>query len=224
MRVSRTMVPIHIALAFLTITIAAVSLTAAPVSDSEMARYESGFSSLQKSTHTFQAALRQTLSLHGSAQPIISTGTLFYQNPDRLLLRFSQPAGEWLLVNGARLAIQKRGHPVQIEDSSTVGVRHSHTASLLDFFSSGAERWHKDFDVTMTREGNHLLVQLKPWQTPTSTSQGLDRVITTLQLPGYEVAEIEVTVNGDNKIAYQFSNVKRNVPMAADLFAVPSKP
>lgn len=224
MRPSRTVVSIRSALAFGFVTLlAAVSTTAAaPVSPSEQVRYESGFSAVQKSTRTFQATLRQTLSLQGTP-PIISTGTIYFQAPDRLLLRFSQPAGEWLLINGTQMAIQKKGRPLQKEDSATPITRHSHAANLLDFFSSGSERWYKDFDVTLTREDDHLLVHLKPWRTPTSTSQGVDRIVTTLQLPSYEVLKIEVTV-GSNTIAYQFSNVRRNISLATDLFTLSPTP
>ncbi len=129
-----------------------------------------------------------------------------------------------MIVNGTRRAIQKRNQSLQVEDSAAPGVRRSHAASLLDFFSSGAERWHKDFDVTMTREGDRLFVHLKPWQTPTSTSQGVDHIVTTLQLPGYEVVEIQVVVEGNNQISYQFAHIKRNVPMADDLFVIPAQP
>lgn len=217
------MVPIHTAFTFFVVTLG-LSVASTAVSPSEKARYESGFSSLQQSTRTFQANLRQTLSLQGISKPIVSTGMLFYQTPDRLLLRFSEPEAERLIVNGTRTAMQKRGRPLQIEDSSTSSVRRSHAANLLDFFSSSAERWNKDFNVSMTRDGNRLLVHLKPWQTPTSTSQGVDEVITTLQLPSYEVLKIEVSVSGNNKVSYEFSNIQRNVPMKADLFGIPPKP
>ena len=217
------MVPIHTALAFLILTLSSiVSIQATPVSENEMARHEKGFGALQESTHTFQADLRQSLMLEGMAKPIVSTGTLFYQTPDRLLLRFSKPAGEWLIINGNQMGVQKRGKPLDLQEVSSQG-RRSHAASLLDFFSSGASRWHKDFDVSMTREGDRLSVQLKPWQTPTSTSQGVELIVTTLQLPSYDVLEITVTINGKNKISYQFSNTQRNVEMSPSLFTLPSK-
>lgn len=218
------MVPIHAALGLLLIALAGTSLSAAAVTESEAARHEREFSALQKSTRTFQATLRQTLSLQGATRPIVSTGTLFFETPNRMLLRFAQPAGEWVLINGTQFAIQKQGRPVQIKDTSLPETNRSQAASLLDFFSRGAERWHQDFDVTMTREGDLLLVHLKPWQTPTSTAQGVDSIVTTLQLPGYEVREIAVAMQGNNRISYQFSNIRRNAPLAANLFTIPSTP
>lgn len=193
------------------------------LSPSQMAVYEQGFSAVQKTTRTFRADLRQSLHLQGVAQPIVSTGTLFYQTPDRLLLRFSQPAGEWFLINGSVILIQKKGEPLKTMSANPGGVR-SHAASLLDFFHSGAERWSKDFDVKMARDGDHLVVRLKPWLTPTSTSQGVSSITTTLQLPGYDVLEIEVSMNEANRIDYQFIHGLRNVPIDSQLFSPPSQP
>jgi outer membrane lipoprotein-sorting protein len=218
------MVPVHAALAFLILMPCGIlPLQAAPVSENEMTRYEKGFNALQESTRTFRADLRQSLMLEGMAKPIVSTGTLFYQTPDHLLLRFSKPAGEWLIINGHQMGVKKQEKSLDLQQVSSQG-RRSHAASLLDFFSSGVSRWHKDFDVSMTREGDRLSVQLKPWQTPTSASQGVECIVTTLQLPTYDVLEIEVTINGENKISYQFSNTQRNIEMPSSLFILPSKP
>jgi outer membrane lipoprotein-sorting protein len=192
-----------------------------PVSPAEMAKYDQGFAAVQNGTRSFRADLRQTLHLEGIAHPITSTGTLSYASPDRLLIRFSQPAGEWMLVNGTQVAIQKQGKPLERRDLSDQGKAASHEANLLDVFHSDPSRWHRDFDVTMTRNGDRLFVQLKPWMTPTSTSQGVEQIVTTLRLPGYDLLGIEITINGQNRIDYDFINGQRNAPLAPALFQLP---
>lgn len=192
-----------------------------PVSPAEMAKHEKGFGALQQGSRTFSAQIRQTLSLEGLSKPLLSQGTLYYAAPDRLLVRFSQPAGEWMLVNGTRAAVKKQGKPVDLKDLSSQGKKSSQAASLLDFFRNGPDRWHHDFDVTMTREGDHLVVHLKPWMTPTATFQGVEGIVTTLQLPGYEIVSMEITLSGPNRVRYDFSGVQRNIPLASSLFAMP---
>jgi hypothetical protein len=75
----------------------------------------------------------------------------------------------------------------------------------------------------MTREGDRLQVHLKPWMTPTSTFQGVESIVTTLQLPSYELVAMDIVMNGANSVRYDFSDVKRNVPLDATLFALPKE-
>jgi outer membrane lipoprotein-sorting protein len=196
----------------------------APVPPAEMAVYEKGFTAVQQGTRSFRAELRQTLHLQGLAQPIVSLGTLYYETPDRLYIRFSQPAGEWMRVSGTRLAIQKQGQPLQRRDLSAQGKFPSHAASLLDFFHSDAAHWDRDFDVTMARAGDRLFVTLKPYLTPTAASQGVEQIVTTLRLPAYDIVGMEVTINSSNRIDYEFIDGQRNASIDPALFRIPGEP
>lgn len=207
--------------AFLAVALVASS-RADPVSDADLARYDAGFAAVQQSTRTFQSDITQTLHLQGLARPLESTGTLYYADPDKLLIRFSKPAGEWMLVNGSQSAIQKAGKPLERHDLTAQGRNTSHAASLLDFFHADPARWHKSFDVSMTREGDILTVHLKPWMTPTSTSQGVQEITTTLRLPKYDILEMAITLNGANSVDYKFTNGRRNAPIDPALFKVPT--
>ena len=191
-------------------------------SASDVAEFDKGFAAVQESTRTFRADITQTLHLQGLDRPITSVGTLDYESPDKLLIRFSRPAGEWMLVNGSQVAIQKQGKPLERRDLSVEGRSASHAASLLDFFHADPARWHRDFDVSMARNGDRLIVRLKPWMTPTATAQGVQEIVTTLQLPGYDILEMEVTINAGNSVDYQFAHSQRNVALDPALFKIPA--
>lgn len=193
-----------------------------PVGAADLARYDKGFAAVQESTRTFHADITQTLHLQGLAQTITSTGTLFYANPDKLLIRFSKPAGEWMLVNGPQVAIHKQGKPLEREDLNARGRASSHAASLLDFFHADPARWHRDFDVSMTRDGDRLIVRLKPWMTPTAPAQGVEQIVTTLQLPDYDILGMDVTINAGNSIDYRFTHGARNGALDPALFKIPT--
>jgi len=193
-----------------------------PVAPAELAHHDAAFSAVQQNTRTFRANVTQTLHLQGLARPLVSTGTLFYASPDKLLIRYTQPAGEWMLVNGSVAAIQKQGRPLERHDLTAQSRNASHAASLLDFFHADPARWHRDFDVTMTRDGDRLFVHLQPWLTPTATSQGVEQIVTTLQLPAYAIAGMNVTIHGANSIDYQFTHGERNVLLDPALFQVPA--
>jgi outer membrane lipoprotein-sorting protein len=191
------------------------------VAASDVARYDQGFSAVQQATHSYRADITQTLHLQGLTRPITSIGTLYYESPDKLLVRFSQPAGEWMLVNGSQAAIQKAGKPIERRDLATQGRAASHAASLLDFFHADPARWHHDFDVSMTRDGDKLFVHLKPWMTPTATSQGVEQIVTTLLLPRYDIVEMDITINAGNSVDYQFAHGERNATLDPVLFKIP---
>jgi len=194
-----------------------------PVSSGEMAKYEKGFGALQQGTRTFSAEILQTLTLQGLDHPIVSKGLLYFSNPDKLLIRFSQPAGEWMLVNASGAAIKKKGQPVDFHAAKGPGKGGSRPANLLDFFRNGPDHWHQNFDVSMTRDGDKLRVHLKPWMTPTSTFQGVDSILTTLQLPSYEIISMEITMSGANQVRYEFSDAHRNLSLDPALFVLPKE-
>ncbi len=218
------MVPVCAALALLFVGTSALEALPLPVKAGEAANYARGFSAIQASTRTFQADVRQTLQLEGVAKPILSFATLFYSAPRQMLLRFTQPAGEWMLIQGTQLAVKKQGRPLQVSDLSAPGKAPSHAASLLDFFHSDASHWNKDFQVTMFRDGSSLIVHLKPYLTPTAPAQGVEEIVTTLELPGYLLAGIELHINAANRMTYEFSHVQRNVALDPALFHLPATP
>jgi outer membrane lipoprotein-sorting protein len=209
---------------FVTLAISLLPLRAEPqpVTPAELAHHDQAFSAVQRDTRSFRAGVTQTLHLQGLARPIVSTGTLDYVSPDKLLIRFTQPAGEWMLVNGSTAVIKKQGQPLERRDLTAQGRSASHEASLLDFFHADPARWHRDFDVAMTRDGDRLLVWLKPWMTPTSSAQGVEQIVTTLQLPAYAIVEMNVTLSGANSIDYQFTHGERNAAIDPALFQVPA--
>ena len=190
----------------------------APPSAPETAVYEKGFAAAQAATHTFRAELRQTLTLQGLDQPVVSTGELFYAAPDKLLIRFSDPAGEWMRISGGELEMKKTGQPPVRRDLTQGG---SNAATLLDFFGGDAARWDRDFQVTMSREDDRLRVELVPWRVPGSKRQGVDRIVTVLRLPDYEVISIDVAMNAENRMSFEFSDGRRNAAVDPQLFRTP---
>jgi outer membrane lipoprotein-sorting protein len=209
-------------LAALVTLLAPLRADPSPVSPTELAQHDQAFSAVQRGTRSFRADVTQTLHLQGLARPIVSTGTLDYVSPDKLLIRFTQPAGEWMLVNGPVAVIKKQGKPLERHDLTAQGRSASHAASLLDFFHADPARWHRDFDVSMTRDGDRLLVHLKPWMTPSSSAQGVEQIVTTLQLPAYAIVEMNVVIGGANSIDYQFAHGERNAAIDPALFQVPA--
>ncbi len=224
------MVPIRAALLLLAcaslslVLLSTAPAPLAPLAPDEAARAEHGFDASQHALHTFQADIVQTLVMQGLDRPIVSRGRLFYQAPDKFLLRFTDPAGEWILSDGKTLSIQKKGQPLLRRDLNPgldAAKSGPGAASLFDFFHSDSARWHRDFDVKLARDGGVLEVSLTPWRTPGAARQGFDGVVTRLQLPDYAPLSITVLA-GDNRIGYASSHPRRNGPVDPSLFTPPA--
>ena len=194
-------------------------LTAAPLlSEAETAEQEKGFDAAQHATTSFQAEIQQSLTLQGIDHPIISKGELFYLAPDRLLIRFSDPAGEWMRIAGKELEIKKAGQPVVRRDLTQGG---SNATTLLDFFSSDSTRWHRDFNVSMRSSGNSLFVSLASQHKAGSSGPGMFDILTSLELPDYLVRSIHVSLKDGNNLDFGFHRARRNLAIDPSLFHTP---
>ena len=187
------------------------------LSEAEVAEQEKGFDAAQHATLSFRARIQQKLTLNGVDQPIVSTGELFYQAPDRLLIRFSDPAGEWMRIEGNQLDVKKAGHEPFHRDLSQGG---SNATTLLDFFTGDSARWHRDFTVSMRRSADSLFVSLTPLRRSEGAPQA-SGILTALQLPDYEVKWIMVSLNDGNTLNFRFLDGHRNAHIDPQLFQTP---
>lgn len=186
------------------------------LSPAEQAREEKAFGALQRSTKTFQADLRQAVLVRPLFSTLVSTGTIGYQAPDKLEVRFAQPAGQSLRIEDGTVTLTELGKPrrrIPLDSSSG-----QNAASLLDFFRTDGARWRRDFRVAMARDGDREMVTLTPL--PGSPKAGhVEQIVTTLHLPDHEVTAMRISVNPFIRVDYQFTHNRRNGPLDAVLFA-----
>ncbi|MGH8732071.1 MAG: LolA family protein, partial [Burkholderiales bacterium] len=91
------------------ILLAATTTLAAPLAMKRASALRAQFQTHQRETLTWSARIVQTLTLPGLREPVVSTGTLAYRAPEQLRLDYTKPAGEFVLILGDRLFIQKTG-------------------------------------------------------------------------------------------------------------------
>ncbi len=187
-----------------------------PLTPAQQAREEKAFGALQRGTQTFQADLRQAVLVRPIFQTLVSVGTIGYRAPDKLEVRFSQPAGQSLRIDDGIVTLTQPGKPPRhIPLDSSNG---QNAASLLDFFRTDGARWRRDFTVAMARDGEQLFVTLTPL--PGSPKAGhVEQIVTTLRLPDHEVTAMRISVNPFIRVDYQFTRNRRNVPLDPDLLA-----
>lgn len=215
------MVPIRAALLTAALVLASLPATRAaaepvPLSPAEQVREERTFGALQRGTRTFQADLRQAVLIRPFFHTIVSVGTIGYQAPDRLAVRFSRPAGQALRIDGGSVTLVRPDRPprrIPLESASG-----QNAAALLDFFRTDGTRWHRDFSVSMSRDGDLLSVTMVPLPDSPKADQ-VERIVTVLRLPDHEVAAMRIWVNPFVRVDYQFSRNRRNAALDPSFLA-----
>jgi outer membrane lipoprotein-sorting protein len=181
----------------------------------EQARYEKKFTQTQQSTKTFFASVRQILSLSGMKKPLVSLGKIYFQNPQGwLLIRYTQPKGEYVLLRDDELFIQKKGKPLKIQPLKNEGG----FMMLRRFFQEDAESWKKDFAVSMFKDAKDLIVMLTPKKRDKMQPLSIE---TRVNRETFSPQKIRLFFEGDNEIIYEFNQAQRNVAISPQLFDLP---
>ncbi len=205
------MVSICAALAF-TLTARGEVLSAA-----ETDAFITAFNAKQGATQTYQAELTQQLQLRGLKRPAESRGQLFYRAPAELLLRYDQPAGEFLLLKDADVWFKKTDRPLVHRHQVAGGANPG--KSLLMLFRDDPDGVRRQFNVTVARTNSTLQVTLTPKEKdPHMRLVAIENVVREADL---EVLSVRTIFEGQNQITYEFTNPRRNAPLDAALFAPP---
>ncbi len=205
----------------LTLVVGAAVRASTVLTEDEQKSYSDAFVRQQKQTKTFQADLKQTLRLRGLKRPVESEGRLSYRAPDSLLIKFTQPAGEYLLIKGDDVYLKKANRPLT-HRTSTPGRTGpgQEMRFLLSLFQNGVAEFANEFNVQMSRTDGQLLVSLLPKKPdPRFPMSAIENV---MELPSLEIRATKVNFDADNSVSYEFLNPRRNEPLDATLFEPPA--
>ena len=201
--------------------LAEATTLAAPLSAEHASALLAQFQTRQRETLTWSATVVQTLTLPGVRDPVVSTGMLAYRAPDRLRLDYTKPAGEFVLVLGDRLFIQKTGARLAEkslrEDSAgkpfllLLGLLRGEPAEEESDYTPEIRREHDLYAVFLTRNDD--------------ASSGLPaRIANRIAADTLEVREVVVDLPSGGVLSYRFDAIARNGPLDAMHFAVPAVP
>jgi len=197
----------------------AVSLHAEPLLQNKAEELRARFQERQQQTKTWSAGFTQIISMPGMREPVVSRGTLSYSAPDQMRLDFTKPEGEFALVNGDQVFLQKTGK--KLSKKSLGDNAGKPFEMLLGLLQGQSREEEKDYQPTITREKDrYVIVLLKK----DGASRRLPKQITnTLDAVTMEIREVLVELPNDGTIHYRFEEVARNRPLDAALFTPPGK-
>ncbi|MGH8537594.1 MAG: LolA family protein [Gammaproteobacteria bacterium] len=201
--------------------LAATTTLAAPLSAERASALRAQFQTRQRETLTWSATIVQTLTLPGLRDPVVSIGTLAYRAPDRLRLDFTKPAGEFVLVLGDRLFIQKTGARLA-EKSLREDSAGKPFLSLLGLLRGQPAEEESDYTPEVRREEDRYTVVLT--RNAGASSRMPARITNTIAADTLEVRDVVVDLPSGGVLSYRFDAITRNGPLDATYFVVPAVP
>ena len=191
----------------------------APLTPSKEAVLREQFQTRQRQTKSWSATFDQTISMPGMRQPVVSSGTLLYRSPGSLRLDFTKPDGEFVLVTGDQLFLQKAGKKVS-EKSLSRDTAGKPFLSLLGLLRGQPPDEEAMYEPVVSREdGKYILVlNLKP----DASSRAPKRITNIIDAETREIREVLVELPNGGTLRYQFQEIVRNRAIAEERFAPPA--
>lgn len=200
------------------LTITATTRAQQVVPPPEREKIIQAFVQKQQAAESYQAELEQRLQLSGLREPIESRGNIFFQRPASLAMIFTQPPGEYTIIDGADAYVKKNKRPLRHQrvDRSKRPSGHD-MMFLLDLFRHGATNTLEHFDATMVRTNGDVLVTLTPRQRQPHSPEPT-HIENFISQPDNELHEMRVHFENNNSITYRFIDPVRNVPIDREVF------
>ena len=187
--------------------------TARELPSNEAASLEKLFMSSQKNTRTLQADFRQTIAAPGLRDPATSEGRLFYRAPDDLLVNYTNPLGDYLLLRGETFTSFRSGN-LTTRDASHPSARA--LTALRDVLRGTPP----DGPMVryVTQSGGKYTVTLAP---EVAGSNQPERIENVLDASNLQLQSMTITLPGGATMQFQFLRLRRNAAINAKVFDLP---
>jgi outer membrane lipoprotein-sorting protein len=188
------------------------------ISAAESRTLRSRFQARQKETRTWTASFTQRLAMRGLREPVLSEGTISYRAPGDLRIDFTKPAGEFVLVLGDRLFLQKPGKRLaekSLNDNagkpfqSLLALLQGRPSESEELYQTGVSLESGAYAITLTRKEG-------------ASNRLPKSVVTKLAEGNMEIREVTVVLPNDGLLTYTFRNPARNRALEAD-FSPPAR-
>jgi outer membrane lipoprotein-sorting protein len=187
--------------------------TARELAADEAAALEKRFLSAQQKTRTLQADFRQIITTPGLRDPAASAGRLLYLAPDNLLVTYTDPAGDYLLLRGNKFIFRRAGKST-VRDASDPSARA--LAALRDILRGTPAG--SVMARSVTQSGNKYIVTLTP-SAPGSNEP--ERIENLLESSTLQLHSMTITLPRGTNLQFIFSGIRRNAVLDPQAFDLP---
>jgi outer membrane lipoprotein carrier protein len=180
----------------------------------------------QTNLHTWSADLTQTRSLKALAEPLVSTGRVWFAAPDRFRWELGSPAQTIAVRNGAEMFLVtprlKRADRIPL-DGSAKGPWSEVLALLESGFPRDAAAFFQQYQLKSLRQTNDVCeVRLLPKST--GARRMIPEVMVAFSTNGFGLLATELTLADGSVMRNDFHNTALNPVLDADTFKPPITP
>jgi outer membrane lipoprotein carrier protein len=170
-------------------------------------------------TKDLQADFKQVTRIEGFATPLTSSGRVSIKKPGLLRWDYLDPNVEEIYVNRDEVMMYVPEHKQVLVGKLTQMAASQAPLQLLQ----GVAKIDEEFDVEPTKdsergEGGIPLVTLLPKASESESGRGLVRIVLEVQPKTYFIKTVSIHEISGNISTFQFSNLKPNAGLKADLF------
>ncbi|MDL2245159.1 outer membrane lipoprotein carrier protein LolA [Parabacteroides sp. OttesenSCG-928-J18] len=109
-----------------------------------------------KSLTSITSDFKQTMHLTFMDEDVLSNGKFYYRKPDRMLLKYSQPEGEMMLIKGDEITMVMMDQHTKVSAKSDPAIELIHT--IFSSCLEGDARKIKDATVDAVEKGDYYEV------------------------------------------------------------------
>lgn len=187
--------------------------TARELPENEAAALEQRFLSAQRNTRTLRADFRQIVTAPGLRDAAVSEGRLLYRAPDDLLVIYTKPAGDYLLLRGETFTSSRAGN------LTTRNASHSSARALTalrDVLLGTPPDSPMKRDVSIG--SGEYTVTLVPSNAGPNQPERIENVLDASNL---QWQSMTITLPRGATMQFQFSLVRRNAAIDTKAFDLP---
>lgn len=163
------------------------------------------------STRDYSAEFHQTTEYRTLNRSIAGRGSFYFSRPGKMLWRYEEPAGQFVLSDGRHLYFYQ---PAERQVIKTA-VRGAFRSDLPLSFLLGIGKLERDFRAELlvgTADGHRLRL------TPRRADTGLREIILTADAERYDIRRVRIEDGGGNVWTFGFENIRRGVVLDPSVF------
>ncbi|MDL2262716.1 outer membrane lipoprotein carrier protein LolA [Bacteroidales bacterium OttesenSCG-928-I21] len=171
-----------------------------------------------KKHKTMTSDFKQTQHLSFIGDDIVSSGKFYYNKPDQLVMKYTDPAGNLMLINGDNFVMVILG-----KVSKSTGKSNSKLREIKAILSGCLEGNMPLFGakkVTCKETTQYYVVTAVIDETGKSD---ISKVVLSYDKTDYSLAILQTIEPDDNYTIYEFNNKKFNVTIDGSVFQEPKK-
>ncbi len=163
------------------------------------------------STRDYSAEFHQTTEYRTLNRSISGRGSFYFSRPGKMLWRYEEPAGQFVLSDGRHLYFYQ---PAERQVIKTA-VRGAFRSDLPLSFLLGIGKLERDFRAELlegSADGHRLRL------IPRRANTGLREIILTADAERYDIRQVRIEDGGGNLWTFGFENIRRGVVLDPSVF------